>query len=62
MDMLPLLPQDSAIGLQESVQPGVDLVLMTDRPWEKGEHILTCAAYSPAKGLLGIKQSKIEII
>ena len=62
MDMLPLLPQNSAIGLQESVQPGVDVVLMTDRPWEKGEHILTCAAYSPAKGLLGIKQSKIEII
>lgn len=62
MNMLPLLPQNSAVGLQESTQPGVDLILMTDKPWEKGEYILTCAVYSSAKGLLGIKQNKIEVI
>ena len=62
MDMLPLLPQNSAVGLQESPQPGVDLILMTDKPWEKGEYILTSAVYSSAKGLLGIKQNKIEVI
>ncbi|MCX6677690.1 MAG: hypothetical protein NTU95_07065 [Methanothrix sp.] len=61
MNLLPLLPANSAVGLQESTLPGVDLILLTDKPWEKGEYILTCAAYSPGKGLLGIKQSEVEI-
>lgn len=62
MNMLPLLPQNSAVGLQESTQTGVDLILMTDKPWDSGEYILTCCVYSPGKGLLGIAQSTIEII
>ena len=62
MNLLPLLPANSAIGLQESTQPGVDLILLTDKPWEKGEYILTCGVYSPGKGLLGIKQSEVEVI
>ncbi|MCX6674385.1 MAG: hypothetical protein NTY37_11480, partial [Methanothrix sp.] len=61
MNMLPLLPVNSAVGLQESNRPGVDLILLADKPWEKGEYILTCAAYSPGKGLLGIKQSEVEV-
>jgi hypothetical protein len=62
MNLLPLLPQGSAVGLQESTQPGVDLILMTDQPWEKGQYVLTCSIYSPARGLIGIKQTNVEVI
>jgi len=62
MNMLPLLPQNSAIGLQESTQSGVDLILLTDKPWNRGNYILTCGVYSPGVGLLGIKQSEVEVI
>lgn len=62
MDLLPLLPANSAIGLQESTQPGVDLILLPDKSWEKGEYILTGGIYSPGKGLLGIKQSEVLIV
>jgi len=62
MNLLPLLPANSAVGLQESTLPGVDLILLTDKPWEKGEYILTGGIYSPGKGLLGIKQSEVEVI
>ncbi|MDD4161424.1 MAG: hypothetical protein PHW87_02980 [Methanothrix sp.] len=62
MNLLPLLPANSAVGLQESTQTGVDLALLTDKPWEKGEYILTGGIYSPGKGLLGIKQQEVEVI
>ena len=62
MNLLPLLPANSAVGLQESTQPGVELILLTDKSWEKGEYILTGGIYSPGKGLLGIKQSVVEVI
>jgi hypothetical protein len=62
MSLLPLLPANSAIGLQESTQQGVDLILLPDKSWEKGEYILTGGVYSPGKGLLGIKQSKVLIV
>jgi hypothetical protein len=41
MNLLPLLPSNSAVGLQESTEPGVDLILLPDKSWEKGEYILT---------------------
>ncbi len=62
MDLLPLLPENSAIGLQESSHQGVDLVLLPDESWVRGEYILTGGIYSPGKGLLGIKQCEILII
>lgn len=62
MGLLPLLPANSAIGLQESTQQGVDLILLPDKSWERGEYILTGGIYSPVKGLLGIKQSEVLII
>ena len=62
MDLLPLLPASSAIGLQESTKQGADLILLPDKSWQKGEYILTGAIYSPGKGLLGVKQSEILII
>jgi hypothetical protein len=62
MNLLPLLPANSAVGLQESTQQGVDLILLTDKSWKKGEYILTGGIYSPGKGLLGIKQSVVEVI
>jgi len=62
MDLLALLPTNSAVGLQESTQPRVDLILLPEKSWAKGEYILTGGIYSPGKGLLGTKQSDIEII
>jgi hypothetical protein len=61
MSMLPLLPPNSAIGLQESAGPDVDLVLLTDKPWTRGNYILTCAVYSFEKGLLGIMQREVSV-
>ena len=61
MNLLPLLPPNSAIGLQESAQPGVDLILMTDLSWKTGYYVLTCGIYSPEKGLIGIKQTNVEV-
>jgi hypothetical protein len=61
MNLLPLLPPNSAIGLQESTQPGVDLILMADMPWRTGYNVLTCGIYSPEKGLIGMKQTNIEV-
>jgi hypothetical protein len=62
MGLLPLLPANSAIGLQESTQQSIDLILLPDQSWEKGEYILTGGIYSPGKGLLGIKQSEVLIV
>jgi hypothetical protein len=62
MELLPLLPASSAIGLQESAQQGADLILLPDKSWQKGKYILTGGIYSPGKGLLGIKQSEIVVI
>ncbi len=62
MNLLPLLPANSAVGLQESTQSGVDLILLPDKSWEKGEYILTTGIYSPGKGLLGIKQGLLDVI
>ncbi len=62
MNLLPLLPPNSAVGLQESTQPGVDLILMTDQPWRTGYYVLTCGIYSPKEGLIGMKQTKVEVV
>jgi methanogen extracellular protein (TIGR04279 family) len=62
MNLLPLLPPNSAIGLQESNQPGVDLILMADQPWSTGYYVMTCGIYSPKEGLIGIKQTNVEVV
>ena len=62
MNLLPLLPPNSAVGLQESTQPGVDLILMTDQPWSTGYYVMTCGIYSPKAGLIGIKQTNVEVV
>ena len=61
MNLLPLLPPNSAVGLQESTQPGVDLILMADQQWRTGYYVLTSGIYSPEKGLIGIKQTNVEV-
>jgi hypothetical protein len=61
MNLLPLLPPSSAVGLQESTQPGVDLILMADQQWRTGYYVLTSGIYSREKGLIGIKQTSIEV-
>lgn len=61
MSMLAILPADSALAYQESKGPEVELIFLTDKPFEKGEYVLTCAAYSAGKGLLGLKQTAIKV-
>lgn len=62
MNLLYLLPSNSAVGMQESQQPGVELFLITEETWPKGEYILTYAVYSQQEGLLDLKQQKIMVI
>lgn len=62
MNLLYLLPSNSAVGMQESQQPGVELFLITEETWPKGEYIMTYAVYSQQEGLLDLKQQKIMVI
>ena len=61
MKVMYLLPQNSAVGMQESQNPEADLALITDAQWPKGIYILTCAIYSPGQGLIGLKQEAVEV-
>ena len=62
MDLLYLLPQNSAVAIQESLQSEVELFLITDTAWPKGEYILTCAVFSSKEGLLGLKQETVKVM
>ena len=62
MKVMYLLPQNSAVGMQESKNPVADLALITDTEWPKGIYILTSAIYSPGSGLSGLKQEAVEVI
>lgn len=61
MKILMLLPGNSAASIEESTKPEVELYLLTDSAWEKGNYTLTCAAYS-GKVLDGLKQVTIEVV
>jgi len=62
LQLLYLLPSNSAAGMQESTKSEVELALLTDAAWQKGDYILTCAVYSEKEGLLDIKQAKIRVM
>jgi methanogen extracellular protein (TIGR04279 family) len=62
MKILYMLPQNSAIAMQESTEHSVELYLLTDPTWAKGEYVLTCAVYSPKKGLMGLQQGVVEVV
>ena len=62
MPLLYLLPENSAIGIQESKEPWADILLITDENWAKGSYILTSAVYSSGKGLLGLNQETVEVV
>jgi methanogen extracellular protein (TIGR04279 family) len=62
MPLLYLLPENSAIGIQESKESWADILLITDENWDKGSYILTYAVYSPGKGLLGLNQETVEVV
>lgn len=61
MKLMYLLPEDSGVGMQESKAPGVEIYIITDEQWLKGEYILSCAVYAPGEGLVGVKQHSIEV-
>jgi len=61
LQTLYLLPRNSTAGMQESKDPGADILLITDSEWEKGSYILTCGVYSSEKGLWGLKQEAVEV-
>ena len=62
MQIITLLPADSAVGMQETNGDGAEIILITGSEWEKGNYILICGVYSPGKGLSGIKEMEIEVI
>lgn len=61
MNILTLLPQNSGIAMQESAKQNVELYILTDTTWAKGEYILTCAVYSQKDGLIGMGQGIVEV-
>ncbi len=62
MNLLNLLPQNSGIAMQELREHTVELYIITEPNLAKGEYILTCAAYSSDRGLIGLRQKTIEVI
>jgi len=62
MDLISLLPENSAISMQDSTQSAVELILLGDGPWEKGEYVINCAIYSSGVGVWGLKQKIVKII
>jgi methanogen extracellular protein (TIGR04279 family) len=62
MKLMYLLPSNSAVGMQESSESEVELFLLTDAAWQKGDYILTCAVYSKKEGLLDLKQEKVTVM
>lgn len=61
MNLLTILPQNSAIAMQESTSEKVELYLFTDPALSKGEYVLTCAVYAPGSGLMGLRQGTVEV-
>jgi len=60
MNLLPLLLQQCyrPAGIRSA---GSRSILMTDLSWKTGYYVLTCGIYSPEKGLIGIKQTNVEV-
>lgn len=61
MKLFTILPQDSAVSMQVSSKPEVEVYLVTDPGMEHGSYVLTCIVYSPGKGILGMRQIPIEV-
>lgn len=59
--ILPILPQDSALALSESDKTEAEMYLIHDGEWKPGKYVLTCGVYSN-NGLGGIKQKIIEMV
>jgi len=57
--LLPIIPQDSAVALDESNKTESEVYLLTDSGWKPGRYVLTCGVYSNM-GLDGIGQKIIE--
>jgi methanogen extracellular protein (TIGR04279 family) len=61
MQIITLLPIDSAVGMQETKGEGAEIILITDSAWEKGDYVLVGGVYSPGKGLLSLGEKMIEV-
>lgn len=59
--ILPILPEDSALALSESNKTEAEMYLIHDGEWKPGRYVLTCGVYSN-NGLDGIKQKTIEMV
>jgi hypothetical protein len=59
--ILPILPQDSALALAESNETESEMYLIHEGDWKPGRYVLTCGVYSK-NGLGGIRQKIIEMI
>jgi methanogen extracellular protein (TIGR04279 family) len=59
-EILPILPQDSALAMDVSNRTESEMYLIHDGDWKPGKYVLTCGIYSN-KGLGGIRQKIIEL-
>jgi hypothetical protein len=57
--MLPIMPSNSAVGVQESREGHSALSLITDESLTPGRYVLFSAAYSTRGSLLGVNQSSV---
>lgn len=62
MEMLDVLPQDGAAGVQESNESRAGVLLMTSSESEGGTYIVTAGVYAPGRGLIGMGQGRIEVL
>ena len=59
--ILPILPDDSALAMAESNKTESEMYLIHDGDWKPGRYVLTCGVYSN-NGLGGIRQKIIEMV
>jgi methanogen extracellular protein (TIGR04279 family) len=61
LQLINLLPIDSAVGMQETKANVAEIILITDPTWEKGSYVLISGVYAPGKGLQGLTEKMIEV-
>jgi methanogen extracellular protein (TIGR04279 family) len=62
LKLLSMLPENSAVGMQDSTKPEAGFHLITDPEWARGDYILICVAYSSESGMLGMGQKEVEVV
>jgi hypothetical protein len=59
--MISIIPEDCAIGVDESEGDSGHLVMLTDSGIKRGKYLLICAIYSKENGIVGLDYRPIEV-